>query len=143
MNVSISQISLLKNNYNNNHSKEVVAQCQETGITIELHNRDMGREAFYAVKSGEPIAYCVGHRLHRKSGQWFCIKSTFVHPDHQKQGIGMMVYAAILDSGRTVISDYDLSEGAVALWTKLRAHNGYRVRKKWRQYIARAVPGAR
>lgn len=143
MNVSISQLSLLKNNYKNHLSKEVVAQCQETGITIELHDRNMGREAFYAVKNGEPIAYCVGNKLQRKSGMWFGIQSTFVRPDYQKQGVGMMIYTAILDSGRTVISDYDLSEGAVALWTKLKAQSGYRVRKEWRHYIARSAPTAK
>jgi len=139
MSVSISQTSLLKNNYKNRLSKEVVAHCPESGITIELHNRDMGREAFYAVKNGEPIAYCVGHRMVRKSKQWFCIKSTFVRPDHQKQGVGMMVYTAILNTGRTIISDYELSEGAMALWSKLRNNPALRVRKEWRQYIARLV----
>ena len=129
-----SQTLLLRNNYKNHRSKEVLSQDSD-GIVIEVHDRDMGREAFYAVHDGIPVAYCVGHRVRKKNRQFFCIKSTFVHPDWQQKGIGTKIYENIARTGRVIISDYELSDGARKLWTRL-SQGKLRVVRIGKQFIA-------
>lgn len=93
--------------------------CERGGITIVRQTRPFGPCAYYAVADETPIAYCVGHDISRPSGRRFVITSTFVHPEYRRKGIGRTIYTAIIDQGITLVSDWDLSDGARALWAHL------------------------
>ncbi len=129
----------LHNNYQKN--KDVEELVCEIPLKVVFHRRDFGRGAFYALKNGRPIAYCVGN-LQRREGRRsrFIITSTFVDPQFQRQGVGFALYRAILSTNITLVSDWDQSEGAIALWERLlreepmgnvvRFKNGYFARKR-------------
>lgn len=87
---------------------------------IVRHRRGMGRIAHYAVIDDIPVAYCTGYDAKRPNRQRFIITSTFVHPDYRKKGIAAAIYRAIIDDGITLVSDWELSEGAKALWAHLQ-----------------------
>ena len=112
------QIDNLQNNYAKFNGKRV-AVADLNGISIEYHDRGMGRAAYYAVKDGEPVAYCVGYVAKRPNHERFMISSTFVHPDWRRKGIGQGIYLAIINQGITLVSDWDLSPGGEALWASL------------------------
>lgn len=46
--------------------------------------------------NGEPVGYCGGY----VSEGWLHVAEMDVHPDHQKQGLGRLLMAAILSEGR-------------------------------------------
>lgn len=108
----------LENNYRRYEGEEEAIHSGET-FSIVRHYRPFGQVAHYALIDGEPVAYCVGHDVVRPSGRRFVVTSTFVHPDHRKKGIGSTIYRAIINDGITLVSDWDLSEGAKALWASL------------------------
>lgn len=78
-----------------------------------------GRITHYAVLEGRPIAYCAGNDELHASGRRFVIDATFVRPEHRRRGIATTLYRAIIDTGTTLVSDWDLSEGAHRLWASL------------------------
>ena len=116
--LEVARMQNLHNNYQANKASEELV-C-EIPVKVVFHRRDFGRGAFYALKGGKPIAYCVGN-LQRREGRRsrFIITSTFVDPQYQKQGVGFALYRAILSTNITLVSDWDQSEGAIALWERL------------------------
>ena len=92
---------------------------EEDNLSIIRQQRLFGQAAYYAVINGEPVGYVVGHDVKRANGRRFVITSTFIRPENRYQGIGKSVYLAIIDSGVTLVSDWDLSPGAKALWASL------------------------
>ncbi len=119
--LTATRIRNLEANYRRWGRPDCSIPTGQPGLTVERQARDFGQAAYYGVKNGEPVAYCVGHDVHRPCGRRFVITSTFVHPEHQRQGIARAVYLAIIDSGTTLVSDWDLSPGAIALWRSLMA----------------------
>lgn len=108
----------LENNYQRYDGNEEEIYSGPECIVVR-HYRRFGQVAHYAVIGGIPIAYCVGHDVVKPSGRRFIVTSTFVHPDHRGKGIGSTVYRAIIDDGIILVSDWDLSDGAKALWASL------------------------
>lgn len=113
-----TQIFNLENNYKQ-HAGQVTHLLDEGEYKVEYHHRNFGRGAYYLTHKGRPVAYCVGHEVKRNTSQRFMITSTFVHPDYRKQGNGRKLYEAIIDSGVLLVSDWDQTEGAIALWKGL------------------------
>lgn len=108
----------LANNYERHKAGNEKVR-ERSGVTIIRQTRPFGSCVYYAVIEGTPVAYCAGHDISRPSGRRFVITSTFVHPDHRRKGIGRTIYTAIIDQGITLVSDWDLSDGAKALWAHL------------------------
>lgn len=111
-------------NLANNFVKTQTVKIDEitTGnLTVEIHIQDRGggRECYYAVINGEPAAYCYGNVQKRRTGKRFVIASTFVHPQYQRKGVGTALYTSIINSNVMLVSDWDLSPGAISLWEKL------------------------
>lgn len=134
-----TQVQNLHNNYHKNKAGERLI-C-EVPLKVVFHKRDFGQGAYYAIKNGVPIAYCVGNVRQREGRRdRFVISSTFVDPHHRCQGVGIALYRAILSTGVVLVSDWDQSEGAVALWERLlreepwktvvRFGDGYFARRK-------------
>ena len=129
------QAENLERNYRNYRgARKIIAekQCGMGRITIERHDRDTGTIAYYAVANvnGQetPLMYCVGHPDARPNRyeisnplirNYFTIASTFVHPRYQRQGVALALYTAIIETGISVKSDWDLNEGSTRLWEKL------------------------
>lgn len=108
-------------------------------VTIEHHDRQFGRGVYYAVHEGNPIAYCSGLH-HAKAGyDYFLIQSTFVTALARRKGVGLALYAAIIETRKKLVSDYELSDGAQALWARLA--RDYRVAPRSGGFIA--VPHAK
>jgi GNAT superfamily N-acetyltransferase len=136
---TLARMDSLVRNYEKNKAGEIV--ISEIPLKVVCHDRGYGQKAFYAIRNGTPIAYCVGHFQQRQGRRdRFIITSTFIHPDFQRKGIGLALYRTILSTGVVLISDWDQSDGAVALWEKLlreepmgdivRFQNGYFARRK-------------
>lgn len=107
--------------YNYHHApgdKSIIATIGD--IVIERHERGFGRSVFYAVRDGVPLAYVAGHVITRAGRRTrFQITSTFVSRPSRRQGIALLIYRTIMDSGLVLVSDWDQTEGAIALWQKL------------------------
>jgi len=98
------------------HAQEV---HREGALSIVRGPAMHGRITHYAVLEGIPVAYCAGSDERHPSGRRFVIDATFVHPAHRRKGIAKAMYRAIIDTGTTLVSDWDLSEGAHHLWASL------------------------
>ena len=108
----------LANNYEK-HKAGNEKLCDRDGLSVIRQTRPFKSIVHYAVIGDTPLAYCAGREIRRPSGLRFVITSTFVHPAYRRQGVASAIYTAIIDQGITLVSDWDLSDGAKALWAHL------------------------
>ena len=135
--VSQYQEERIRELYASYHKVSPVIYSSEE-LRIILIERGMGRETYLAIKNGKPVAYVAGNRQFNGAGQIrFRIASSYVTLKHRRQGIGHAIYLAILNQGRVLISDFELSEGAYAMWNKLRGDADLKVRFTGVQYVAK------
>lgn len=112
------RLSNLANNYEKYKAGNETL-CERDGVCVIRQTRPFKAIVHYAVIGDVPIAYCAGHEIRRPSGLRFVITSTFVHPAYRRQGVANAIYTTIIDQGTTLVSDWDLSDGAKALWAHL------------------------
>lgn len=74
-----------------------------------------GRTVFYIVRNETPVGYIAGYDV----DQAFMIMSTFLVPIVRRKGVATAMYGAIIRLTGKLISDWDLSDGAKALWNTL------------------------
>lgn len=122
------QLLNLVSNFEKTPSDHVHTQIVgDKQISILFQERGLGQGCYYAVIDGQPVAYCFGYNQKRSARKTrFIIKSTFVHPAYRQQGIGAALYTAIINSSVILVSDWELSPGAAALWNKLQQSLPYR-----------------
>ncbi len=122
---NVRQANLTNNFASYEGKREIFAQasCKLGDITIQRHKRPSGQHCYYAVKTVNgvetPLAYVLGYPDKTNHRERFIIITSFVTVRAQKMGIGTAVYSAIINSGTMLVSDWDISEGAHALWASL------------------------
>lgn len=94
---------------------------------------DDGRLIYYTTFDHFPIGYVAGH----EAPAGMIIGSTYFSPTVRRCGVGTMTYRAIIGHEKAVISDYERTKGAEALWEKLKKNSSITVSQHDRnQYIA-------
>lgn len=92
----------------------------EGDLVIERHDRGFGRQVHYAVRDGIPVGFVAGQSDARPGRRVrFRISLTFVRREHRRSGVARTIYRAIMNDGSVLISDWDQTEGAIALWMSL------------------------
>lgn len=113
---------------------QTISQTSE--LKILFLDRGAGREIYMAVINDSPVAYCVGYREVRGTTSRFRISVTYVWRSHRRQGIAQQIYLTILNQGRVLISDFEISNGAKSLWCKLSKMDILKIRSTGKQFVA-------